>query len=128
MSPSAKNSGIAHRSQRELLSSKRQRSVRGGGRAGMDADSAARWARNRQATTMALHLVHHDLSPAVKLTDEQEEALRRVAEGNRGEDLQASVLEVLVRAHAERLWLACDCRGEGGRPPVNAPCRRLGLY
>ena len=77
---------------------------------------------------MALHLVHHDLSPAVKLTEEQEQALRRVADGDRDEELQASVLEILVRAHAERLWLACDCRGEGGRPPVNAPCRRLGLY
>ena len=77
---------------------------------------------------MALHLVHHDLSPAFALNHEQEQALRRVADGDRSEDLQASVLEVLVRAHAERLWLACDCRGEGGRPPVNAPCRRLGLY
>ncbi len=81
-----------------------------------------------QATTMALHLVHHDLSWAFALTEEQEEALRRVAAGDRCEDLQASVLEILVRAHAERLWLACDCRGEGGRPPVNGPCRRLGLY
>ena len=77
---------------------------------------------------MVLYLVHHDLSPAFALTDEQEQALRRVADGDRGEDLQASVLEVLVRAHAERLWLACDCRGEGGRPPVNVPCCRLGLY
>ncbi len=77
---------------------------------------------------MALHLVHHDLSHAFALTDEQEQALRRMAGGDRDEELQASVLEILIRAHAERLWLACDCRGEGGRPPVNAPCRRRGLY
>ena len=77
---------------------------------------------------MALHLVHHDLSPAVGLTDEQEHALRRVADGDEDEDLQASVLDMLVRAHEERLWLACDCRGEGGRPPVNGPCHRMGRY
>ena len=77
---------------------------------------------------MALHLVHHDLSPAVALDHEQEHALRRVADGDQDEDLQASVLDMLVRAHRERLWLACDCRGEGGRPPVNGPCHRMGRY
>ena len=106
----------------------RERPVRGDGRACMDADSTVRWARNQQATTMALHLVHHDLSPVMVLTDEQEQALRKVADGDQGEDLQASVLDMLVRAHTERLWLACDCRGEGGRPPVNGPCRRMGRY
>ncbi|MDE0047327.1 MAG: hypothetical protein OXU19_15955 [bacterium] len=77
---------------------------------------------------MALHLVHHDLSHACALTVEQEQALRRMADGDQGEHLQAAVLEILVRAHTERLWLACDCRGEGGRPPVNGPCRRMGRY
>ena len=77
---------------------------------------------------MALHLVHHDLSPAVGLTDEQEHALRRVADGDRREDLQASVLDMLVRAHEERLWLACDCRGQSDNPPVNGPCHRMGRY
>lgn len=77
---------------------------------------------------MALHLVHHDLSLADELTEEQEGALRRMAAGDQDENLQAPVLEVLRRAHAERLWLACDCRGEGGRPPVLGPCHRMGSY
>ncbi len=77
---------------------------------------------------MALHLVHHDLSHTCALTDEQEYALRRMADGDQDEHLQEAVLEILVRAHTERLWLACDCRGEDGRPPVNGPCRRMGRY
>ena len=77
---------------------------------------------------MALHLVHHDLSPAAELTDKEKEALRRMAEGDQDEELQAPVLEVLRRAHAERLWLACDCRGKDGRPPVLGPCHRMGSY
>ncbi len=78
---------------------------------------------------MALHLVHHDLSPAYELTEDEQQALRRMADGDRSEDLHAPVLEILVRAHTERLWLACDCRGESGRPPVNGPCRnRSGRY
>ena len=40
---------------------------------------------------MALHLVHHDLSHAFALTDEQEEALRRVAGGDESERLRAAV-------------------------------------
>ena len=77
---------------------------------------------------MALHLVHRDLSHASALTDEQEEALRRLAGGDESEHRRAAVLEVLMQAHTERLWLACDCRGEVGRPPINVPCRLGNLY
>ena len=128
MSPLDKASGHCARFPTETAILDRERPVRGGGRTGTGTDYAVRWARDQQATTMALHLVHHDLSPAFALTDEQEQALRRVAGGDRCEDLQAAVLDMLVRAHTERLWLACDCRGEGGRPPVNGPCRRLGRF
>ena len=106
----------------------RVRPVRGGGRTGKDPENAVRWPRKQQATTMALHLVHHDLSLARVLTDEEERAVRKVADGDPSEDLQASALEVLVRAHKEGLWRSCDCRGPDSRQPVNGPCRLLGTY
>ena len=128
MSPLGKSSGRRARFPTGTAILERESPVHGGARTGMMRTTLFDEARNLQATTMALHLVHHDLSLAFALTDDQEQALRRMAEGDQSEELQASVLEILVRARAERLWLACDCRGEGGRPPVNGPCRRLGLY
>ncbi len=86
-------------------------------------------ARNQQAATMALHLVHKRvLVYAGALTDDEEEALRKRAVGDESEDVRAAVLAVLVRAHAEGLWLACDCRGEAGRPPISVPCLRKRVY
>lgn len=78
---------------------------------------------------MALHLLHkRDLVYAGALTDDEEEALRKRAGKDESEDVRAAVFEVLVRAHTEGLWLACDCRGEGGRPPISVPCLREGVY
>ena len=68
-----------------------------------------------------------DLSVAVALTGEQAYAIRTVENGSGDGHLEKIVLEVMEHAHAKGLWLGCDCRREGKRRPVVAPCRsRLG--
>lgn len=64
-----------------------------------------------------------DLSVAVALTSEQVYAIRTVENGDGDEHLRSVVVGVMERAHAQGLWLGCDCRRDAGRRPVVAPCR-----
>lgn len=73
---------------------------------------------------MALDLVEkRDLSRAELLSEEEERAIRAVADGAGGDAAAAVVLAVMARARAGGLWLRCDCRQEDGRRPLVAPCR-----
>lgn len=73
---------------------------------------------------MALDLVDkRDLSRAELLSEEEERAIRAVADGAGGDAAAAVVLAVIARARAAGLWLRCDCRREDGRRPLVAPCR-----
>ena len=72
---------------------------------------------------MALDLVDkRDLSPAELLSEDEERAIRAVADGAGGEGDAAVVLAVLSHARKAGHWLRCDCRQVDGRRPVVVPC------
>ena len=58
------------------------------------------------------------------VTSEERFAIQTVEEGDGGAHQESVALATIVRAHERELWLGCDCRREGGRRPVAAPCRR----
>ena len=73
---------------------------------------------------MALDLVDkRDPSRTQSLSVEERHAIRVVAGGEGDEEHTGIVLAVMERARSEGLWLRCDCRTEGGRRPLVAPCR-----
>ena len=73
---------------------------------------------------MALERVDkQDLSRAEPLSGQEQDAVRAVAGGAEDQELAALVLAVMKRARARGLRLGCDCRREGGRRPLVAPCR-----
>ena len=77
-----------------------------------------------QASAVALDLVSkRDLSRAERLSEEEERAIRAVADGVGDVVAAAAVLCVMSRARSAGLWLRCDCRDEDGRRPLVAPCR-----
>ena len=73
---------------------------------------------------MALDLVDkRDPSRAEILSEEEERAIRAVAEGAANAVCAAADLSVIRRAREEGLWLRCACRSEDGRHPRVVPCR-----
>lgn len=64
-----------------------------------------------------------DLSAVVALTGEQVYAIRTVEDGAGDGHLKSLVGDVMEQAHERGLWLGCDCKRDGERRPVVAPCR-----
>ena len=91
--------------------------------AGRD-DGADAAGAGAKVSIVALDLVDkQDLSGAEALSGEEQHAVRAIAGGAEDQELVALVLAVMERARAGGLWLGCDCRSEGGRRPLVAPCR-----
>lgn len=72
---------------------------------------------------MKLNLVHKkDETSKECLAEDQNEALRDLANGSIDREVIETVNETIKCAHENEQWLECDCRSEEGRTPILIPC------